>query len=201
MRDGDTAQHPLRVVGIGASAGGIEALELFFDNLPPDTGMTFVVVQHLSPDFKSIMGELLGRHTRLPIGLVEDGLALERDRIYLIPPGKEMIVSNGRFLLSDRDPHTELTLPVDVFFRSLAQDCGARAVAIVLSGGGTDGSRGIQDVHVAGGLVIVQDPQSAQFDGMLRAAVETGVADGILAPAEMPGALVGRGGGRSSGNM
>ena len=198
MRDGDTAQHPLRVVGIGASAGGIEALELFFDNLPPDTGMTFVVVQHLSPDFKSIMGELLGRHTRLPIGLVEDGLALERDRIYLIPPGKEMIVSNGRFLLSDRDPHTELTLPVDVFFRSLAQDCGARAVAIVLSGGGTDGSRGIQDVHVAGGLVIVQDPQSAQFDGMPRAAVETGVADEILAPAEMPGALVGRVGGRSS---
>ncbi len=110
----------------------------------------------------------------MPISIVEDGLAIEPEHVYLIPPGKEMIVSDGRLLLSDRDPQTELTLPVDVFFRSLAQDCGPRAVAVVLSGGGTDGSRGIRDVHAAGGLVIVQDVQSAQFDGMPRAAVETG---------------------------
>jgi two-component system CheB/CheR fusion protein len=192
MPDGEPTQHPLRVVGVGASAGGIEALELFFDNLPPDTGMAFVVVQHLSPDFKSIMGELLARHTRMPICTVADGLAIRPDHVYLIPPGKEMIASDGRLLLSDRDPQTELTLPVDVFFRSLAQDCGRHAAAIVLSGGGTDGSRGIQDVHAAGGLVIVQDPQTAQFDGMPRAAVETGIADEVLPPAQMPRALVAR---------
>ncbi|MES1206582.1 MAG: chemotaxis protein CheB, partial [Pseudomonadota bacterium] len=143
------------MVGIGASAGGLEALELFFDNVPPASGMAFVVVQHLSPDFKSIMGELLARHTRMPIYTVENGVAIEPDRVYLIPPGKEMIISDGRLLLSDRDPQTELTLPVDVFFRSLAQDCGRRAAAVVLSGGGTDGSRGLQDVHAAGGLVII----------------------------------------------
>ncbi|HXU61951.1 MAG TPA: chemotaxis protein CheB, partial [Polyangia bacterium] len=189
------------MVGIGASAGGIEALELFFDNLPADTGMALVVVQHLSPDFKSIMGELLARHTRIPIAVVEDGVAIERDRVYLIPPGKEMILSDGRFLLSDRDPQTELTLPVDVFFRSLAQDCGRRAAAVVLSGGGTDGSRGIQDVHAAGGLVIVQDPQTAQFDGMPRAAVETGVADQVLPPAQMPRALIAQGGALPAAEM
>jgi two-component system CheB/CheR fusion protein len=192
MREGDSPQQPLRVVGIGASAGGLEALEALFDNIPPETGMAFVVVQHLSPEFKSVMGELLARHTRMPICIVEDGVAIERDHVYLIPPGKEMIVSDGRLLLSDRDPQTELTLPIDVFFRSLAQDCGRQSAAIVLSGGGTDGSRGVQDVHAAGGLVLVQDPRTAQFDGMPRAACETGVADDVLPPAEMPQALQAR---------
>ena len=115
--------------------------------------MSFVVVQHLSPDFKSLMDELLARHTQLPIHLVEDGMPVEPDHVYLIPPKKEMIISGGRLLLSERDRQQELTLPIDVFFRSLAQDCGPRAVAIVLSGGGSDGSRGIRDVDEAGGLV------------------------------------------------
>jgi two-component system, chemotaxis family, CheB/CheR fusion protein len=192
MRDGEPRQKPVTVVGIGASAGGLEALELFFDNVPPDTGMAFVVVQHLSPDFKSIMGELLARHTRMPIHTVENGVAIEPDHVYLIPPGKEMIISGRRLLLSDRDPQTELTLPVDVFFRSLAQDCGRGAAAVVLSGGGTDGSRGLQDVHAAGGIVIIQDPHTAQFDGMPRAAAEAGVADELLPPAEIPRALIAR---------
>src|SRR4029077_5521018 len=132
---------PSHVVGIGASAGGLEALEDFFRSLPEDTGMAFVVIQHLSPDFKSLMDELLARHTRLPIALVEDGMRVEADHVYLIPPKKEMIISGGQLLLSERDPQQELTLPIDVFFRSLAQDCGPRAVAVVLSGGGSDGSR------------------------------------------------------------
>src|SRR6266487_2262267 len=152
-----TARVPLRTVGIGASAGGLEALERFFDNVPKDTGLAFVIIQHLSPDFKSLMDELLARHTHLPIKLVEDGMWVEPDHVYLIPPKKEMIISGGRLLLSERDPQQELSLPIDVFFRSLAQDCGRRAVAIVLSGGGSDGSRGVRDVHDAGGLVIVQD--------------------------------------------
>src|SRR5687768_14337071 len=174
------------IVGIGASAGGLEALQHFFDNIKTDTEMAFVVVQHLSPDFKSLMDELLGRHTRLPIHLVENGMPVEAGHVYLIPPKKEMIISGGRLLLTERDRQQELTLPIDVFFRSMAQDAGPRAIAIVLSGGGSDGSRGIREVHDAGGLVIVQDGATAQFDGMPRAALETGVADQVLSPEAMP---------------
>ena len=186
----DVGAAPAHVVGIGASAGGLEAIERFFDNLPKETGMAFVIVQHLSPDFKSMMDELLARHTELPIHLVEDGIPVEADHVYLIPPKKEMIISGGRLLLSEQDRQQERTLPIDVFFRSLAQDCGARAVAVVLSGGGSDGSRGIHDVHEAGGLVIVQDVDSAQFDGMPRTAADSGLADSVVAPADMPRVLL-----------
>jgi len=182
--------RPRYVVGIGASAGGLDPLVKFFDALPPETGMAFVIVQHLSPDFKSLMDELLARHTRLPIHLVEDGMPVEADHVYLIPAKKEMIISGGRLLLSERDRSQELTLPIDVFFRSLAQDCGPRAVAIVLSGGGSDGSRGIRHVRDAGGLVLVQDLESAQFDGMPKAALQTGVVDHTLPPEDMPRVLL-----------
>jgi two-component system CheB/CheR fusion protein len=187
--DHPTRTIPPYVVGLGASAGGLEALQHFFDHLATDTEMAFVVVQHLSPDFKSLMDELLGRHTTLPIHLAENSMRVEPGHVYLIPAKKEMIISNGRLLLSERERQQELTLPIDVFFRSLAQDCGPRAIAIVLSGSGTDGSRGIRDIHDAGGLVIAQDIDSAQFDGMPRAANETGVADWILPPQQMPRVL------------
>jgi two-component system CheB/CheR fusion protein len=180
----------LYVVGVGASAGGLEALERFFSHVPLDTGMAFVVVQHLSPDFKSMMDELLARRTALPIRLVEDGVRVEPNHIYLIPPKTEMIIAEGRLLLSERDRQQELSLPIDVFFRSLAQDCGERAVAVVLSGGGSDGSRGIRDVHEAGGTVLVQSLESAQFAGMPKAAFDAGVADAVLAPEDMPALLV-----------
>ena len=188
-RGGLAKERELTVVGIGASAGGLEALQHFFDNLAHDTSMAFVVVQHLSPDFKSLMDELLARHTKLPIHLVENGMAVEPGHVYLIPPKKEMIISSGRLLLCERDRQHELTLPIDVFFRSLAQDCGHRSIAIVLSGTGSDGSRGICDVHEAGGLVVVQDLESAQFDGMPRTARDTGVADWVVAPQQMPAIL------------
>jgi two-component system CheB/CheR fusion protein len=181
---------PQFVVGIGASAGGLDPLVRFFDNLPKATGMAFVIVQHLSPDFKSLMDELLARHTLLPIHLVEDGMPVEADHVYLIPAKKEMIISGGRLLLSERDRQQELTLPIDVFFRSLAQDCGSGAIAIVFSGGGSDGSRGIRHVSDAGGLVLAQDLESAQFDGMPKAAVETGVVHHTLPPQEMPRVLL-----------
>ena len=181
---------PQFVVGIGASAGGLDPLVRFFDNLPKATGMAFVIVQHLSPDFKSLMDELLARHTLLPIHLVEDGMPVEADHVYLIPAKKEMIISGGRLLLSERDRQQELTLPIDVFFRSLAQDRGPGAVAIVLSGGGSDGSRGIRHVHEAGGLVLAQDLDSAQFDGMPKTATETGVVHHTLPPQDMPRVLL-----------
>lgn len=185
-------ERPRFVVGIGASAGGLDPLVRFFENLPKDTGMAFVIVQHLSPDFKSLMDELLARHTPLPIHLVEDGMPVEADHIYLIPAKKEMIVSGERLLLSERGRQQELTLPIDVFFRSLAQDYGSKAVAIVLSGGGSDGSRGISHVHETGGLVLVQDLETAQFDGMPRAAIETGIVDHTLRPEDMPRVLLER---------
>jgi two-component system CheB/CheR fusion protein len=178
------------VVGVGASAGGLEALEYFFENVPKNSGMAFVVIQHLSPDFKSLMDEILARRTSLPISLVEDAMLVEADHIYLIPPKKEMIISAGKLLLSERDREQELTLPIDVFFRSLAQDCGTRAIAVVLSGGGSDGSRGIRAVHEAGGMVVVQDVESAQFDGMPKAARDAGVADYVLPPQDMPAAIL-----------
>ena len=184
------ANTPDYVVGLGASAGGLEALEQFFERMPPQTGLAFVVVQHLSPDFRSLMDELLARRTSLPIRRVEDGMIVERDTIYLIPAKKEMIISGGRLLLTDKDPKPALTLPIDHFFRSLAQDQGECAIAIVLSGTGSDGSRGVRAIHDAGGLVLVQSVETAKFDGMPKSAVETGVADFVLPVEDMPSALL-----------
>jgi len=178
------------VVGIGASAGGLEALEAFFAHMPPSTGMAFIVIQHLSPDFRSMMDELLARHTSIPIFRVENGMKVEPNAIYLIPPKKEMIISGGKLLLSDKDAGPGLNLPIDIFFRSLAQDVGPRAIGVVLSGTGSDGSRGICDVHESGGLVIAQSEESSKFDGMPKSAVETGVVDAVLPPAAIPDALI-----------
>jgi two-component system CheB/CheR fusion protein len=178
------------IVGMGASAGGLESLEDFFDNMQADSGLAFVVIQHLSPDFKSLMDELLSRHTQIAIHRVEDGMVVEPNSIYLIPPKKEMIISDGKLLLTDKDPSEGLSLPIDTFFKSLAQDAGERAVAIVLSGTGSDGSRGIRSINNEGGLVIAQDVDTAKFDGMPRAAQESGIVDLILSPPEMPAALL-----------
>ena len=181
---------PFYIVGVGASAGGLEALESLFEHMPADAGMAFVVVQHLSPDFKSLMDELLSRRTEIAIHRVENGIEVAPDAIYLIPPKKEMIISGGRLLLTDRDPATGLSLPIDTFFRSLAQELGEQAIGIVLSGTGSDGSRGVRAIHEAGGLVLVQDEHTARFDGMPRSAVETGVVDLILPPGSMAQALL-----------
>jgi two-component system CheB/CheR fusion protein len=178
------------VVGVGASAGGLEALEAFFEHMPHDTGVAFVVIQHLSPDFKSLMNELLSRRTEIVIHRVENGMAVEPNAIYLIPPKKEMIISGGKLLLTDKDPATGLSLPIDAFFRSLAQDLGERAVGVILSGTGSDGSRGVRAISDAGGLVIAQAEESAKFDGMPRSAIETGVVDLVLPPNAMPEAIL-----------
>ena len=181
---------PTYVVGIGASAGGLEALEQLFDRLPADTGMAFVVVQHLSPDFKSLMDEIIRRHTEMAVFRVTNGIKVQRNCVYLIPAGKEMIISEGCLLLTDKDPHEALTLPIDHFFRSLAQDCEASAIAIVLSGSGSDGSRGVRDVHNAGGLVITQDVLSAAFDSMPINSQDTGIVDIVGDPIQIADSLL-----------
>ena len=178
------------VVGIGASAGGLKPIEAFFDHMPTDSGMAFVIVQHLSPDFKSLMDELLARHTSMAIHKVSDGIEIEPDSIYLIPPEKNMAMSNGKLLLSDKTEERGLNLPIDIFFSSLAKEATTNAIAIVLSGTGSDGSRGIKDVREAGGLVLVQSVESAPFDGMPRAAIDTGIVDLICKPSDMPKQIV-----------
>lgn len=178
------------LVGVGASAGGLEALEALFGAMPPDTGMAFIVLQHLSPDFESHMDALLGRQTAIPIRQVEDGMQVEPDTIYLAPAKQEMTITGGKLLLTDRDPAQGFSLPIDHFFRALAHDAGRHAIGIVLSGTGSDGSRGIRDIHAAGGLVLCQSVDTARFDGMPRNARETGVVDMVLAPETMPQALM-----------
>ena len=185
----DTVEH---VVGIGASAGGLEALEALFENLSPHTGAAFVVITHLSPDFKSIMDELLARRTRMPVHVVNDGDTLTANCVYVIPPGKDMIVQSGRLFLSDRTIHGAPSLPIDLFFGSLAREYGRRAVSVILSGTGADGARGSKALHDAGGLVIAQSVDSARFDGMPRAAAETGAVDLVLPPEAIGSALAER---------
>ena len=177
------------IVAIGASAGGLDSLERLFTNLPTDTGMAFVVLQHLSPDFKSLMDELLSRRTSMPIRQADHDLALEPNTVYLLPPMKEMIIRGRRLLLNDRDPRHGLTLPIDMFFRSLAQDAGERAVAVVLSGSGSDGSRGVSEIKKAGGTVICESPDTAQFNGMPLSAIRTTMVDQVLPPEEIALAL------------
>ncbi|MBL9195562.1 MAG: PAS domain S-box protein [Opitutaceae bacterium] len=181
---------PELVVGVGASAGGLRALEGFFQAMPCDSGCAFVVVQHLSPDFKSLMTDLLARHTRMRIHRVEEGMVLERDCVYLIPPRKLMTVKGGKLALTEREAARQLEFPINVFLDSLAADYGPQAVAIILSGTGTDGTQGVRSVHEAGGLVVVQSLESADFNGMPRSALNTELADYVLPPERMPEAVI-----------
>jgi two-component system CheB/CheR fusion protein len=174
------------VVAIGASAGGLEALEKFFSGLSCASGATFVVIQHLSPDHKSMMANLLSRHTAMPVVMVEDDMPIEPNRVYLIPPGSIMHMGEGKLNLTPKNPRT-LTLPIDVFFKSVAAHYGERCVGVVLSGTGSDGTRGAAAINDAGGFLIAQEPLDAKFDGMPRSVIATGLVDAIL-PVDQIGA-------------
>lgn len=186
-------RHPLRstepshIVAIGASAGGLTPIEDFFATVPERSGAAFVVVQHMSPDFKSLMKEILGKTTILPIHRAEDGMKCEADQIYLIPPRMNMSIHRGRLKLEPQDlePGHAPNFAIDHFFLSLAEDIKERAVGVILSGTGTDGCRGVRAVSQAGGLVIAQDPDSSQFDGMPRSAIATGLISYSGAPEEL----------------
>ena len=183
-------RSPTHVVGIGASAGGLEALETFFDHAPCDSGLAYVVVQHLSPDYKSLMVELLSKRTRMPVRRADEGIVVEADCVYLIPPKKNLEIAHGRLKLTEKNAHATLNLPIDIFFRSLAEERGDRAIGVILSGTGSDGMRGVRAIKEVGGLAIVQDPASARFDGMPRSAISTGLVDYVSPPEEMPAQLV-----------
>ncbi|EMB15029.1 chemotaxis protein CheB [Rhodopirellula europaea] len=172
------------VVGIGASAGGLKALEDFFLKLPSDTGMTFIVVQHLSPDFKSLMDEILARFTTMKIVNTENGSTLEPNTIYLIPPNKNLAVADGRFLITDMD-RDQIQRPVDLLFQSISKCFGPNAFAVVLSGTGSDGANGIRVVYENGGVTYAQIPETAQFDGMPKNAIATECITHVLTPADI----------------
>lgn len=184
------AATPRHIVGIGASAGGLESLEKLFRNVPSDTGMAFVVLQHLSPDFKSMMLELLGRDTTMNIHRAEDGMVVRANSLYLLPPKKEMVIADGRLRVTDKDRSKGLALPIDHFLESLARECGSQAIAIILSGSGSDGSRGVIEIARHGGFVISESPKTAKFDGMPSSAQASGVVDEILVPEEIGDLLV-----------
>ena len=178
------------IVGVGASAGGLEALQEFFKAVPLNTGIGFVVIQHLSPDYKSLMDELLARHTKLRIEKARDGMVVEPDTIYLIPPRNNLSIFHGKLLLEDQGKRSGIILPIDIFFRSLAKDVGKKAIGVILSGTGSDGTLGTRAIKEAGGMVMAQDEHSAKFDGMPRSSISTGLVDFILPPREMPEALM-----------
>lgn len=177
---------PIRVVAIGASAGGLEPIEQFFNAMSVDSGVAFVIIQHLSPDFRSMMDQLIARHSTMRIRHAEDGMLVQENVVYLNPPRTELTISKGKLRTREyTDPET-LSLPIDSFFGSLASDQGDKAIGIIMSGTGSDGSRGGLAIHEAGGTIIVQDPESAKFDSMPRAAIDRGAATLIAKPPEMP---------------
>lgn len=182
----EQAARTVPIVAIGASAGGLLALEKVFGGITGQNGAAWIVLQHLSPDFESHMSELLGRVTSLRVMQAKDHIELRPDHVYVIPPKKEMILSAGRLLLTDKDPRNAPSLPIDTFFRSMAQEVGRRCVAVILSGTGSDGARGCQEVKRVGGHVLVQEPADAEFEGMPESAVATGAADEVLPAAEIP---------------
>ena len=178
------------IVGIGASAGGLEALETFFKHMPSEKNIAFVIIQHLSPKHKSIMGALLSKCTEMEVLDLEDGMKIEPNRVYLNPPDKNVVIINGTLQLLDPVRTGAVNLPIDCFFRSMAEDLGEQAICIILSGTATDGTLGLRTVKGEGGIAMVQDPDSAKYDGMPRSAIATGLVDFILPVEKLPGELV-----------
>ncbi|WP_341939092.1 chemotaxis protein CheB [Marinimicrobium sp. C2-29] len=176
----------MRIVGIGASAGGLAALEDFFRNTPADTGMAFIVVQHLDPTQKALLPELLQRITSMPVQEAQDNQRIEPNAVYVIPSNAELRVVDDRLKLEPPHEPRGMRLPIDVLFSSLASAQGDRAIAVVLSGMGSDGTLGLQAIRATGGLAVVQEPESAQFDAMPRSAIAAGCADIVAPPGELP---------------
>jgi len=188
------------IVGLGASAGGLAAFEAFFSGLPLDTdglgkltagpGMAFVLVQHLDPHHKSILTDLIRRYTRLPVFEIEDGMVVRPNCVYVIPPGHSLALLNGTLQLLELSELRGQRMPIDFFFRTLAQELREHAIGIILAGTGSDGTQGVRAIKSQGGMVMVQNTASTEFDGMPRSALTTGLVDYELLPAEMPAHLI-----------
>jgi len=178
------------VVGIGASAGGLDAFKKFLATMPPESGMAFVLIQHLDPLHKSITADLLARYTVMNVAQIDDHMPVEANHVYVIPPNKDLTIESGVLHLIDPVQPHGMRLPIDHFFRSLAEDQKEKAMCAILSGTGTDGSLGIKAIKGNGGMVMAQSPETAQFDGMPRGAIDTGLVDYIAPVEEMPNILI-----------
>jgi two-component system CheB/CheR fusion protein len=179
----ETLDSDTPVIGIGASAGGLKALELFLGSAPEKSGMAFIVVQHLDPTRESTMVEMLKRVTSMPVFQAQGQTVVQPNCVYIIPPNKDMSLFHGALHLFEPVAPRGLRLPIDYLFRSLAEDRGGRAIAVILSGMGTDGTLGLKAIKEKGGMVLVQEPASAKFDSMPQSAINTGLVD-VVAPAE-----------------
>ncbi len=178
------------IVGIGASAGGLETLQLFFSRMPSEANIAFVIIQHLSPNFKSIMASLLAKYTRMTVREIEDGMTLAKNRVYLNPPNKNVAIFNRTLHLMAPVKSSAINMPIDFFFRSLSEDQKEKAIGIIVSGTASDGTLGVKAIKGEGGMVMAQDPDTAKYDGMPRSAIGTGMVDFILAVEKMPDALI-----------
>src|SRR5947209_7313690 len=172
---------PLPIVGMGASAGGLEAFTAVLRNLPADTGMAFVLVQHLDPKHESLLVDLLSKSTSMPVTAARDGEPVAANHVFVIPPNANLEISSGVLRITQRPAGPGVNMPVDCFFRSLAQDIGERAIGVILSGTSSDGALGVEAVKGAGGITLAQD-QTAKHDGMPRSAIATGCIDFVLPP-------------------
>ena len=186
----DAATARVRIVGIGASAGGLAALEAFLERVPPESGLAYIVVQHLDPTQKAMLAELLQRATPMRVSEAENLMQVETDCVYVIPPNTELSLVGDVLHLEQPSEPRGMRLPVNILFSSLARTQGDRAIAVVLSGMGADGTLGLQAIKAMGGLVVVQQPESAQFDSMPLAAIASGCADIVAPPAELPARIL-----------
>ncbi|WP_292466684.1 chemotaxis protein CheB [Methanolobus sp.] len=179
------------VVGIGASAGGLAALEKFFSAVPTDSslGIAFVIVQHMSPDHKSMLSEIIRRFTKMQIYDVKDGMGVRPDCVYIIPPNQDMIIMDGILHLMEPAEKRGHRMPIDSFFHSLASDCHEWAIGVILSGTGSDGTAGVRTIKAEGGMIMGQSPESSDYNGMPLSAIDTGLVDYVLEPSEMPAQL------------
>ena len=189
------------IVGIGASAGGLEAFEQFFRRVPPDCGMAFVLVPHLDPSHASILTEILQRATTLPVVEAQDQMTVAPNSVYVIPPNRDMAIFHGILQLSVPEQPRGQRMPIDAFLRSLAEDQGEQSIGIILSGTGTDGTLGLRAIIGAGGITLVQEPSTAKYDGMPSSAIQAGYATHIATADNMPVILLsGARAGHSPGN-
>jgi two-component system CheB/CheR fusion protein len=178
------------IVGLGASAGGYEAIWEFFSHIPPDPGAAFVVVQHLNRHYRSIADKLLAKYTSLNIYRAKSHMPVEMNSIYILPENKVITLHNRHLYLRDRWPEEKINFTVDIFFQSLAEDVKEKAIGIVLSGLGSDGAEGVKTIHRHGGHVMVQEPTSTVFNSMPKMAIHADSPDFILTPANLAKALV-----------
>ncbi|HEX5329226.1 CheR family methyltransferase [Sulfuricurvum sp.] len=192
QEESDTHETHFLVVGVGASAGGLAAFEAFFSGLPANTNpdMAFVLLQHLAPEHTSILTDIIRKYTKMKVFEVSDGIRVERNCVYVIPPGFDMAYLNGTLQLLEPTEEHGKHLPIDFFFQTLAQDQHEHSIGVILSGTGTDGTQGMQAIKDAGGIVLVQAPETTEYTGMLESAIATGLVDFILSPEEMMQQLI-----------